>query len=96
MAFVAQHEAEDVPNTRDGLQQVEGVGLGFLGGLDDGEFQSTEELLSRRAEGSVDRAVLVPSSLVTALGDTLAVGCIGDGLADRRPVRRARGRLDGR
>jgi hypothetical protein len=94
MDFVEQYEAEDFSNTRDGLQQVQGVGLVFLGGLDDGEFQITEELIIRGDEGSVALDVLLHSSIVKARGDTLAVGFVGDVLADLWQVIRAIGILD--
>jgi hypothetical protein len=69
------------------------VGIGCLGGLDDGKFQITEALIIIGDEGEVARDVLWHSSIGKALGDTLAVGCIGDVLADLRPVRLARGLL---
>ena len=34
MDFIEQHEAEDFANARDGLQQVEGMGIMLLGGFE--------------------------------------------------------------
>jgi hypothetical protein len=94
MDFVEQHEAEDFSNTRGGWPQVSGVGIVLLGGWADGECQITEELILIGEEGSVDRAVLLPSRMVKARGDTRAVGLVGDFLAALRQVRLARGILD--
>jgi NAD(P)-dependent dehydrogenase (short-subunit alcohol dehydrogenase family) len=94
MDCVEQHEAEELATTRDGWPQVAGVGLGWRGGVAAGECQLTAARIRIGEEGSVDRDVRWHSSLVQARGDTRAVGLGGDGLADRRPVLRARGILD--
>jgi hypothetical protein len=38
MDFVEQHEAEDLADPRDRLQQIQGVGVMVLGRFDDGKF----------------------------------------------------------
>ena len=81
MAFVEQHETEDFANARHGLQQVQGVGIVWLRGGADGEFQRPEQLIIIGDQGQVDRDGLWHSSLVKALGDTLAVGFGGAFLA---------------
>jgi hypothetical protein len=82
--FVAQHEAEAFPNARHGLPQVQGVGIVWLGGLDAGALQITEPRIIRGDEGQVDLDVLLPRGLVTACGDALTGGVVGNLFADRR------------
>ena len=96
MDVVEPHEAQECAHTRDGWPQGPGVGLVLRGGLDEGEGQSTEALSLIGEEGEVDLDGLVHSRRVTALGDALAVGCVSEVRAARRPVILARGLLAGR
>ena len=57
------------------------MGIVWLRGGADGEFQRPEQLIIIGDQGQVDRDGLWHSSLVKALGDTLAVGFGGAFLA---------------
>jgi hypothetical protein len=82
MDFIEQHEAEDVANARDGLQQVEGIGIMLLGGFEDREFEVLEQGILIGDQVQIDRDGFLHGRRIKALGDPVAVGCVGDVLAD--------------
>src|SRR6266545_5504191 len=43
MDFVEEHEAEDLTDAGDRLQQIEGIGVMVLGRFDDGEFDIAQQ-----------------------------------------------------
>jgi hypothetical protein len=94
MDFVEPHEAENLANARYGLQQVQGVGIRLLRGLDDGEFQITEQLIIKGDQDQVDLDILLHRGIGKAFGDAPAVGFVGEVRADLRQVVLAMGILD--
>ena len=54
MHFVKQYEAEDLADTRNRLQQIQGLGVMVLGRFADGQFDVTQQLIVVGNEGKVD------------------------------------------
>lgn len=86
MDVVAQHETEACAHTRHGVSQVQSVGIVWLRGGEEGECQSTEQLILIREQGQVALAGLGHSGSGKALGAPRAVGLGGDVLANRGHV----------
>ena len=58
------------------------MGIVVFGGFEDIEFQVFEQCIVIGDEGQIDRDGLLHGCFLKALGDTLAVGLVGDLLAD--------------
>jgi len=86
MHCVEHHEAEDVPNPGDGLEQREGMSLVGLGGVQDGELQVLEPCIVLGDERQSDCEGFLPRRRMQALGPPVAGGCGGDVRADLGPV----------
>ena len=54
MDFIEQHEAENLTDTRHGLQQIQGVGVMVLGGFDNGELDVVQQLIVIADECKID------------------------------------------
>ena len=78
MNLVEQHEAEDLADTRDRLQQIQRVGVMMLGGFDDGQFQVTQQLIVVGDQGEIDFNAFLHGRIGTALSDPVTVGFRGD------------------
>jgi hypothetical protein len=82
MDVVEPYEAEDFSNTGHRLQQVEGIGIVWLGGFKDVELPVTEELIIIGDQGQVDLDVLLDRQIGKAVSDALTSGLVGDFLPD--------------
>jgi hypothetical protein len=82
MDFIEQHQGQALPHPRDGAQAGAGVGIVRRGAFDAGEFQVSEELIVVGNQGQVALEALVHGGVSKALGDPVAVGLLGDLLAD--------------
>jgi hypothetical protein len=83
MACIAQHEAEDLANAREGWHQGEGMGLRVRGGF---EARACEVLAQCIIRGEQVQSALhsfVPGRRLKARGDPWAVGGVGAFLAER-------------
>ena len=78
MDVIEQHEAQDVSNTRYGLQQVEGVGIVLLGRFEEIEFEVFEQLILVGDQSQIDLDGLLHGGIVKALGHPFTVGFVGD------------------
>jgi hypothetical protein len=88
---VEQHEAKNLADTGDGVEQIQGMGIVRLGRLDHREFSIAEQFIIIGDERQIDRDVLVERSLVKAFGHTVAGGLVGDLLPDLEQVGLPRG-----
>jgi hypothetical protein len=79
---VEHHEAEDCPNTGDGLEPLEGMRLVVLGGLQDGALQVLAQCSVLGEARQSDCDGFLPRRRMHALGPPVAVGFGGDVLAD--------------
>jgi hypothetical protein len=84
--FIEQHTAENLAETRDGLQQIPGVGVMVLGGVDAGQFDITKSLIGVCDERRIDFDTLLHRGVGKALGHALAVGRVGALFAKGRQV----------
>jgi hypothetical protein len=75
---VEEHEAEDLPDARDRLQQIEGIGVMVLGRFDDGEFDIAQQRIVGGDERKVHFDALVHRRIGKALSDPVAVRFLGD------------------
>jgi hypothetical protein len=94
--FVAPPAAEHLPQAGPRAQEIPGVRVMGPGGRDAGAFAGTAPRRSVAKEGASEVTTWLPGGLAQTCRDAGARGLIGAGLADRRPVLLARGRLDGR
>ena len=78
MDFIEPHKAEHLADTRDGLQQIHGVGIMVLGGVDDGEFDIPKSLLVVGDERQIDFDTLLTAGLAkrSATPSRLALSAI--------------------
>ena len=72
---------EDLAHTRHRLQEVKGMGLGWLRRFEDQEFEGAEQRIRRGEQSPVDRHGLLHSRVVKPRGDAFTLGCIRDVLA---------------
>jgi len=79
---IEPYEAETLAHTGYGLEQIEGMGIGLLGRVEDVEFQVLEQFVVIGDEGQVDRTGLLHRRVVNTFSHALPVGCVGDLLAD--------------
>ena len=86
MDVVEPHEAENRANAGDGAQQISGMSVMVRGGSDDGELEGTEPLLGAADEGEIDVKACVHRGIGTPFRDAVAIGLVGNLVADRRPV----------
>jgi hypothetical protein len=78
MDFIEQPKAENLADARDGLQQIQGVGVMVLGRVDDGAFDITKSRIVVGDERQIDFDTLLHRRVGKALGNTLTVGLVGD------------------
>ena len=78
MDFVEQHEAEDLADTRDRLQQIQGVGVMVLGRFDEAEFDIAQQIIIGVDEGEIDFNTFLYRRISKTLGDPVTVGFVGD------------------
>jgi hypothetical protein len=86
MDFIEQHAAEDLPDARHRLQQIQGVGVMVLGGCDEAECDVTQQRIVVGDEGEIDCNALWYRWRSEALGNPVAVGFLGDFFADGRQI----------
>jgi hypothetical protein len=92
MKFVVPHETEPLPHAGHGAQAIPRVRVMGPGGRDEGEVEVTEPR-SRGAEaGEIDGKAFWARGLGKPCRDAVAMGWVGDLLAERRPVIVAGGR----
>jgi hypothetical protein len=90
-----QDEAQDVPEARHRLEEIQGVGGVRLRCLDEGSLESTAQRVRVPQQRSVSFHALRHGGVGQPLGDPVAVGLRGPLLPNLRPVVRTRGMLDG-
>jgi hypothetical protein len=88
---IEHHAAKKLANAGHRWQQLQGLGLVGLGGVEAREFAVLKQLIIRGAERQIDRHGLWHGGIGTALGDTRAVGLLGDVRADLGQVVLRRG-----
>jgi hypothetical protein len=74
MHCVEEHEAEDRPDAGHRVEQRQGLGVMGLGGLDDGEFDVTQQRIVGGDERTIDCNTFWSRWIGTALGDPVTVG----------------------
>jgi hypothetical protein len=79
---VEPHEAEDVARTANRLEQIQGVGIGMLGGFEEIEVEVLEPFVLRGDAGQIELTGFLPGWIIKALGHPVAVGWVGDLFAD--------------
>lgn len=75
---IEQYEAAELADTGHGVSQIQALRIVVLGGLQDGEFQSLEQLVIIGKERQVDCNGLGDCGIGTALGNTVTSGVVGD------------------
>src|SRR5467141_4486789 len=78
MHFVEQHEAEDLADTWDRLQQIQRVGVMVLGGFDDAEFDVAKQSIVVADESEINFNTFLDRRISKTLGDSVTVGFVGD------------------
>jgi hypothetical protein len=79
---VAPHAAEDVPNAGDGVEQRERMRIVVLGRFPEIEFQVLEPCIVIADERSIDCDGFLHRRIMKALRHPVAIGLVGDVLAD--------------
>jgi hypothetical protein len=86
MDLIEQHKAEDLADAGHRVQQIQGIGIMVLGGVDEGEFHVAQQFIVRPDERKIDVDAFVHRWIGTALGDPVSVGFVGDLFADGREM----------
>ena len=82
MDFLQQHATADLAHAGNGLEPIEGVGIGLLGRRDTRQRQSPQQIILVPNQGQVDFDALLDGGLRKPLGDAVTVGFGGDLLAN--------------
>jgi hypothetical protein len=93
MALIAQHEAEELAEAGHRLQPIQGIGIMVLSGVDTGAFHVAKPCIVSAAERQIDVEAFGPRWLGNALGAPVAVGLVGELVADGREMSLAVGVL---
>jgi hypothetical protein len=88
---VEPHATEHLAHAGDGWQPIEGVGVLRVGGVDEGEFSVTKQIIIVTDACQIDFHTLLHRGLGTALSHPVTVGLIGNLLTTGRQVIRAVG-----
>jgi hypothetical protein len=94
MHRIQEHETENLANARDGLEQVQGVGIMLFGRGDNGQFQVPQQLVIIVNQGEVDLDAFLDGGIGKPLGDPSAIRLVRDLFADLGQVVLAVGLLD--
>jgi hypothetical protein len=84
LARVAQHTAEDLADAGHRVQEIQGLGIRVLGGGDEGKFPVATQLIGRPDERESDVEACLPRRIGNALGAPVAIGFVGDLVAEGR------------
>ena len=79
---VEPHEAEARADPRDRWQPLQGGGVMVRGRFDEAEFDVAPQSILEAAEGEIDFNTFLDCRISKTLGDPVAVGFVGDLLAD--------------
>ena len=93
MECVAPHAAEQLAHAGDWASQLSGSGVMVLGGSDAGEGEVTEHLIVAADACEIDCKALLHRWIGNPCRDAVAIGLVGELLADRRQVLLAVGRV---
>ena len=94
MDVVEQHHTQNLADTGDGWQPIEGRGVVLLGRLHDGQLHVAAPLVLGANQGEIACDALRHGGSREALGDPVAVGFGGDLLPDLGQVVRSVGIVD--
>ena len=76
--FIEEHEAEDLADAGDRLQQIQGLGVMVLGGFDDSEFDVTPQIIIGGNEREIAFDALLHRWIGKTLRDPVAIRFLGD------------------